>query len=181
MELIAAIDNLLWGYLLVFLLLGVGILLTFVLRGIQFRMLGPALYLALIRRKEEGADGDISHFQALMTALAATVGTGNIVGVATAIAAGGPGALFWMWITALFGMATKYSEALLGVKYRHTDAAGRRAADRPSISPGASPRCGTTGPGEPWGGCSVFSSRFSLRWLPSASATWCRPTPPPPT
>ncbi|BBL78672.1 transporter [Rubrobacter xylanophilus] len=127
MELIAAIDNLLWGYLLVFLLLGVGILLTFVLRGIQFRMLGPALYLALIRRKEEGADGDISHFQALMTALAATVGTGNIVGVATAIAAGGPGALFWMWITALFGMATKYSEALLGVKYRHTDAAGEKS------------------------------------------------------
>lgn len=127
MDIIAAVDNFLWGYLLVFLLLGVGIFLTFVLRGLQFKQLGPALYLALIKRKEETDEGDISHYQALMTALAATVGTGNIVGVATAIAAGGPGALFWMWITALFGMATKYSEALLGVKYRHVDAAGERS------------------------------------------------------
>lgn len=124
MGVIEAIDGFLWGYLLVFLLLGVGVFLTYILRGLQFRQLGPALYLALIKRKEETSEGDISHFQALMTALAATVGTGNIVGVATAIAAGGPGALFWMWITALFGMATKYSEALLGVKYRHRDAAG---------------------------------------------------------
>jgi AGCS family alanine or glycine:cation symporter len=124
MPLIETIDGFLWGYLLVFLLLATGVFLTFVLRGIQFRQLGPALHLALIKRKEPTSEGDISHFQALMTALAATVGTGNIVGVATAIAAGGPGALFWMWITALFGMATKYSEALLGVKYRHRDAAG---------------------------------------------------------
>lgn len=127
MGVIETIDSFLWGYLLVFLLLGVGIFLTYILRGIQFRQLGPALYLALIQRKEDTEEGDISHFQALMTALAATVGTGNIVGVATAIAAGGPGALFWMWITALFGMATKYSEALLGVKYRHVDAAGERS------------------------------------------------------
>lgn len=124
MSIIEGLDSLLWGYLLVILLLGVGIYLTFTLRGIQFKQLGPALYLALIQRKEDTDEGDISHFQALMTALAATVGTGNIVGVATAIAAGGPGALFWMWITALFGMATKYSEALLGVKYRHRDARG---------------------------------------------------------
>lgn len=124
MGVIEAANNFLWGYLLVFLLLGVGVFLTVVLRGLQFRQLGPALYLALVKRKEPTSEGDISHFQALMTALAATVGTGNIVGVATAIAAGGPGALFWMWITALFGMATKYSEALLGVKYRHRDAAG---------------------------------------------------------
>jgi AGCS family alanine or glycine:cation symporter len=124
MGIIEAINGFLWGYLLVFLLLGVGVVLTVALRGLQFRMLGPALYLALIKRKEPTSEGDISHFQALMTALAATVGTGNIVGVATAIAAGGPGALFWMWVTALFGMATKYSEALLGVKYRHRDAKG---------------------------------------------------------
>jgi AGCS family alanine or glycine:cation symporter len=81
--------------------------------------------LALVKRKEEGQEiGDISHFQALMTALAATVGTGNIAGVATAIAAGGPGALFWMWITGFFGMATKYGEAVLAVRYRITDREG---------------------------------------------------------
>lgn len=117
-----------WGpYLLVPLLLLTGIVLTIVLRGIQFKQLGPALYLAFIIRKDEGAEGDISHFQALMTALAATVGTGNIAGVATAIALGGPGALFWMWITALFGMATKYSEAVLGVRYRVQDEEGEMA------------------------------------------------------
>ena len=117
-----------WGpYCLIPLLLGVGLFLTIRLRGIQFRQLGPALHLALIKRKEEGGVGDISHFQALMTALAATVGTGNIVGVATAIAAGGPGALFWMWMTGLVGMASKYSEALLAVKYRVTDESGEQA------------------------------------------------------
>ena len=117
-----------WGpFCLIPLLLGVGLFLTIRLGGIQFRELGPALHLALVRRHDHGADGDISHFQALMTALAATVGTGNIVGVATAIAAGGPGALFWMWMTGLVGMASKYSEALLAVKYRTVDAAGEQA------------------------------------------------------
>jgi AGCS family alanine or glycine:cation symporter len=120
-------SSLVWGLPTIILLLGTGVYLTFLLRGLQFRALGPALHLALIRRKEEGAEGDISHFQALMTALAATVGVGNIAGVATAIAAGGPGALFWMWVTALFGMATKYSEALLGVKYREVDERGNMA------------------------------------------------------
>jgi len=113
-----------WGPVLLILLVGTGLFLTVMLRGLQFRILGRALHLALIVRKEEGAEGDISHFQALMTALAATVGTGNIAGVATAIAAGGPGALFWMWITGLVGMATKYAEAVLGVRYRVTDANG---------------------------------------------------------
>lgn len=107
------------------LLVGTGIYLTFLLRGLQFRTLKHSLYLALIKRKEDShAAGDISHFQALMTALAATVGTGNIAGVATAIASGGPGALFWMWITGLFGMATKYAEAVLAVKYRVVDENG---------------------------------------------------------
>jgi len=107
------------------LLVGTGIYLTFLLRGLQFRKLFYALWLGLIKRKEDDAEpGDISHFQALMTALAATVGTGNIAGVATAIAVGGPGALFWMWITGFFGMATKYSEAVLAVKYRQVDAFG---------------------------------------------------------
>jgi len=115
----------LWGLPLIILLVGTGILLTVRLRGIQFRTLFHSLYLALIKRKESDAEeGDISHFQALMTALAATVGTGNIAGVATAIAAGGPGALFWMWITGLFGMATKYGEAVLAVKYRVKDEYG---------------------------------------------------------
>ncbi|MCR4438555.1 MAG: sodium:alanine symporter family protein [bacterium] len=107
------------------LLVGTGIFLTIRLRGLQFHGLLHSLYLALVKRKEENAtEGDISHFQALMTALAATVGTGNIAGVATAIASGGPGALFWMWITGLFGMATKYAEAVLAIKYREVDEFG---------------------------------------------------------
>jgi len=114
-----------WGPPMLVLLVGTGIYLTFLLRGLQFRTLTHSLYLALVKRKEDGhAAGDISHFQALMTALAATVGTGNIAGVATAIASGGPGALFWMWITGLFGMATKYAEAVLAVKYRVVDENG---------------------------------------------------------
>ncbi len=122
---VSTISNWVWGTPLLVLLVGTGIYLTIRLRGLQFRGLWHSLYLALVKRKEEGeAAGDITHFQALMTALAATVGTGNIVGVATAIAAGGPGALFWMWITGLFGMATKYSEAVLAVKYRIVDEDG---------------------------------------------------------
>lgn len=122
---IQAASDFLWGFPLIILLVGTGFWLTFSLRGIQFTRLGHALYLALIKRKEDGDEpGDITHFQALMTALSATVGTGNIAGVATAIAAGGPGALFWMWITGLVGMATKYSEAVLAVKYREVDEHG---------------------------------------------------------
>ncbi|MGD8481503.1 MAG: sodium:alanine symporter family protein [Gammaproteobacteria bacterium] len=121
-------SDFLWGpTCLIPLLLGAGLFLTVKLRGLQFRQLGTALHLAFIIRRENDGDGEISHFAALMTALAATVGTGNIVGVATAIAAGGPGALFWMWITGLVGMATKYCEALLAVKYRVTDEAGEQA------------------------------------------------------
>jgi len=119
------LDSLVWGVPTLVLLVGTGIYLTIRLRGLQFTTLLSSLHLALIKRREEDSEGDISHFQALMTALAATVGTGNIAGVATAIAAGGPGALFWMWITGLFGMATKYSEALLAVKYRVTDRRGQ--------------------------------------------------------
>jgi len=121
-------SDFIWGpNLLIPMLLGVGVFLSLRLRGLQFRQLGSALHLAFIVRHEGEGDGEISHFQALMTALAATVGTGNIVGVATAIAAGGPGALFWMWMTGLLGMATKYCEALLAVKYRVTDEAGEQA------------------------------------------------------
>ena len=119
------ISDFVWGpFLLIPLLLLTGLFLTIRLKGLQFRKLWQSLYYALIVRREKGAEGDISHFQALMTALAATVGTGNIVGVATAIATGGPGALFWMWMTGLVGMATKFSEALLSVKYRVVDEEG---------------------------------------------------------
>jgi alanine or glycine:cation symporter, AGCS family len=118
------IRDIIWGIPLIALLVGTGIYLTFLLKGLQFRKLFHSLWLALIKRKEDKSEGDITHFQALMTALAATVGTGNIAGVATAIAIGGPGALFWMWITGLFGMATKYAEAVLAVKYRIKDKNG---------------------------------------------------------
>lgn len=128
MELINSISGFIWGpFVLIPLLLLTGLYLTIRLKGLQFIQLWHSLYLALIVRKEKNAEGDISHFQALMTALAATVGTGNIVGVATAIALGGPGALFWMWMTGLVGMATKYSEAVLSVRYRVTDARGEQA------------------------------------------------------
>jgi AGCS family alanine or glycine:cation symporter len=124
MEFINAVDSFIWGLPLMALLLGTGLYLTILLRGIQFTWLFPALYLALVKRKEADAQGDISHFQALMTALSATVGIGNIAGVATAIAVGGPGAVFWMWMTGLVGMATKYAEATLAVKYRYADENG---------------------------------------------------------
>lgn len=123
-----ALDSFIWGpYLLIPLLLGVGLYLTIRLGGLQFFKLGAALRLGLLQRHDEGAEGDISQYQALTTALAATVGTGNIVGVATAIAIGGPGALFWMWMTGLLGMATKYSEAFLAVRFRGTDEAGEKS------------------------------------------------------
>ena len=126
-DLLASVQSFIWGPPLIVLLVGTGLYLTFLLRGLQFRQLKHSLWLALVKRREEGAEGDISHFQALMTALAATVGTGNIVGVATAIAAGGPGALFWIWMTGLVGMATKYSEAVLGVRFRETDDRGEKS------------------------------------------------------
>ena len=127
LDILGKANSIIWGPPMLILLVGTGVYYTYLLRGLQFRSLGHSLRLAFFKRSEGSSDapGDISHFQALMTALAATVGTGNIAGVATAIAAGGPGALFWMWITGLFGMATKYAEAVLAVKYRVTDARGR--------------------------------------------------------
>ena len=122
-ELLGDISGFVWGMPLILLLVGTGIFLTIRLRGLQVRQLGRALRIAF-SREDTRAAGDISHFKALMTALAATVGIGNIAGVATAIAAGGPGAVFWMWMTAFFGMATKYGEAILAVKYRVVDENG---------------------------------------------------------
>lgn len=125
LNILTQIRDYIWGLPLIILLVGTGIFLTILLRGLQIRGLFYSLYLAFIKRKEDDQEkGDISHFQALMTALAATVGTGNIAGVALAITTGGPGALFWMWITGIFGMATKYAEAVLAIKYRETDEFG---------------------------------------------------------
>ncbi|MFC4337203.1 alanine/glycine:cation symporter family protein [Salininema proteolyticum] len=127
--LVGSASEFVWGpFLLVPLLFLVGAYLTSVLGGIQFRRLFYGLWLAFFKRHESSkTEGDISHYQALSVALAATVGVGNIAGVATALTLGGPGALFWMWITGLLGMATKYSEALLGVKYRVSNAAGEKS------------------------------------------------------
>ena len=113
-----------WGPPMLILLVGTHLFLTVRLRFIQ-RYLGQAIRLSLSRTRE--GEGDVSHFGALTTALAATIGTGNIVGVATAVSLGGPGAVLWMWLTGVFGIATKYSEALLAVKYRVTTASGAMA------------------------------------------------------
>jgi alanine or glycine:cation symporter, AGCS family len=121
---IATLSSWIWGPPMLILLVGTGLYLTVLLKGLQFRTL--PLAFKLIFKKEVGHDGDISHFAALMTALAATVGIGNIVGVATAITLGGPGAVFWMWMTGLVGMVTKYSEAVLAIKYREKGPHGMR-------------------------------------------------------
>ena len=117
-----AIDSVMWGPPLITLLVGTGIFLTIRLKLLQVCHLPQAL--RLIFKAQNKGEGDVSSFKALCVALAATVGTGNIVGVATAVKVGGPGALFWMWVAAFFGMATKYAEGLLAVKYRTTDEKG---------------------------------------------------------
>ncbi len=120
-----AIDSFIWGPPLLILLVGTGVFFTFRLGLLQFRHLPTALKLVFGKSVDKQSDGDVSSFAALCTALSATIGTGNIVGVATAIKLGGPGALFWMWMAALFGMATKYAECLLAVKYRQVDEKGQ--------------------------------------------------------
>src|SRR5262250_3217155 len=114
-KLLGAISDVVWGPPLLILLFGTHVYLTIRLRVIQ-RYLGRAIRLSFARGAE--GEGDVSHFGALTTALAATIGTGNIVGVSTAVAAGGPGAVLWMWLTGVFGIATKYSEAVLAIRYR---------------------------------------------------------------
>ena len=113
-----------WGPVMLVMLLGIGVYLTFGLRFFTWRRVLSAIVM-LWQGRVSDKKGDITPFQALMTALSATIGTGNIAGVATAIALGGPGAIFWMWVTALFGMATKYAEAVLAVKYREVDGQGQ--------------------------------------------------------
>lgn len=121
-SILSAIDSFIWGVPLLILLSGTGFYLTLRLGFIQIRYLPRAL--GYLFKKDKGGKGDVSSFAALCTALAATIGTGNIVGVATAVQAGGPGAIFWMWLVALLGMATKYAECLLAVKYRVRDKNG---------------------------------------------------------
>ncbi|MBB6067263.1 AGCS family alanine or glycine:cation symporter [Methanococcus maripaludis] len=126
-SLVNTVNSFVWGPYMLVLLLGTGIFLTLRLGFMQIHTLPYALKLAFSKHQDETSEGDISHFQALMTALAATIGTGNIAGVATAYVLGGPGAIFWMWVTAFFGMATKYAEAVLAIKYRTVDDNGEMA------------------------------------------------------
>ena len=117
------IDAYVWGIPLIVLILSVGLFLTIRLKGVQFTNLGRA-FKYIFKDETDGKHGEVSSFAALCTALSATIGTGNIVGVATAIVSGGPGALFWMWLAALVGTATKYAECLLAVKFRQVDEDG---------------------------------------------------------
>ncbi len=129
-DLLQNISDFIWGPPLLILLVGTGVYLTLRLKLLQIFKLPLALKYVFGKDEEEndeGAEGDVSSFGALCTALSATIGTGNIVGVATAVKAGGPGALFWMWIAAFFGMATKYAEGVLAIKYREVDENGNMA------------------------------------------------------
>ena len=121
-KIITVVDNAVWGLPLIILILFTGFLLTVRLGLLQVRHLGKA-FKFMVKNEEEG-EGEVTSFGALCTALSATIGTGNIAGVATAIAAGGPGALFWMVVAAFLGMATKYAEGLLAIKYRTIDKDG---------------------------------------------------------
>ncbi len=128
-KILSTINNIVWGVPLLVLLVGTGIYFTFKLGFIQISKLKLAFRYVFSKDENEieGLEGDVSSFAALCTALSSTIGTGNIVGVATAIVAGGPGAIFWMWIAAFFGMATKYAEGVLAVKYREVDSNGQMA------------------------------------------------------
>ncbi|MEY4707967.1 MAG: hypothetical protein RJB58_1690, partial [Pseudomonadota bacterium] len=120
------VNGIVWGPAMLILILGTGLYLMVGLVFMPLRRLPSAIRL-MFQGRRTGVDdkGEITPFQSLMTALAATIGTGNIAGVATAIALGGPGAVFWMWMTALVGMATKYAEAVLAIRYREVDSEGR--------------------------------------------------------
>ncbi|MEG3248121.1 sodium:alanine symporter family protein [Streptococcus suis] len=146
LELFKAINNLVWGPPLLLLLVGTGIYFTLRLGIFQISKLPTAF--RLIFSSDQSGQGDVSSFAALCTALAATVGTGNIVGVATAITTGGPGALFWMWVAAFFGIATKYAEGFLAIKYRTKDANGQAA--------GGPMHYITLGMGQKWKPLAVF-------------------------
>jgi AGCS family alanine or glycine:cation symporter len=163
-SIVATLSAWVWGPPMLTLLLGTGLYLTILLKGMQFRAL--PLAFKIIFHKDHHHEGDISHFAALMTALAATVGIGNIVGVATAITLGGPGAVFWMWMTGLVGMATKYAEAVLAVKYREKGPHGMRGGPMYYLANGA---------GLPWLGTlfAIFTAcaAFGIGNMTQANAT----------
>ena len=167
MALLGSLNSLVWGVPMLVLILGVGLYLTI---GLKLRSLVnvPLSFAFLWRGRVAEGKGEISPFNALMTELSATIGTGNIAGVATAIFLGGPGAIFWMWMTALLGMATKYAEAVCAVRYREQDARGEFVGGPMSTSRMGWGRNGT-------------GSRYALpcsRASPAlASATWYRPIP----
>lgn len=125
-EILTKVDDFVWGPVMLVLLVGTGIFLTFQLGFRTWRNLGYAIKSTLSKeaRSKDRGEGDVSPFSALTTALAATIGTGNIVGVATAMVAGGPGALVWMWISAAFGLTSKFSECMLAIKYREVNESG---------------------------------------------------------
>ncbi len=124
-DILAAVDNIVWGPVMLFLLVGTGIFLTIRTKALCWRNLPYALGSVLSKEaRQKKGEGDVSPFSALTTALAATIGTGNIVGVATAMVAGGPGALVWMWISAAFGLTSKFSECMLAIKYREVNEKG---------------------------------------------------------
>ena len=122
---IDAANAIIWGPFMLTLILGTGVYLTIGLKGKTLTNI-PYAFRLLFRGRNGSGEGEISPFNALMTALSSTIGTGNIAGVATAVGIGGPGALFWMWCTATVGIATKYAEAVLAVKYRETDDTGKK-------------------------------------------------------
>lgn len=164
-HIIATLSSWVWGPPMLILLAGTGLYLTIILKGLQFRAL-PHAFRLIWHKEDSHHEGDISHFAALMTALAATVGIGNIVGVATAITMGGPGAVFWMWMTGLVGMATKYSEAVLAVKYREQGKHGMRGGPMYYLAKGA---------GLPWLGTlfAIFTAcaTFGIGNMTQANAT----------
>lgn len=125
-DLVSQVDDFVWGPAMLILLVGTGIFLTIRVGFLTWRNLGYAIKSTLSKeaRTQKRGDGDVSPFSALTTALAATIGTGNIVGVATAMVSGGPGALVWMWISACFGLTSKFSECMLAIKYRERNEKG---------------------------------------------------------
>ena len=163
-----SLNGIVWGPAMLVLILGTGLYLQVRLGGMPILRIGSGLRLVWRGRVGDvDGHGEVSPFAALMTCLAATIGVGNIAGVATAIALGGPGAVFWMWMTALVGMATKYAEVVLAVHYRENDADGRWVGGPMyAIRKGL----GAAGRG------SARRSRCSAGSRVSASATWCRRT-----
>ena len=174
-ELLTTIDSVVWGPAMIALLLGTHIYLTFRTGFIQ-RKLPQAIRMSV--RRDPSGKGDISSFGALATALAATIGTGSIVGVATALLAGGPGAIFWMWIAGLFGIATKYVETYAAVKYRVRDKSGAMLGGAMFVWKRAFARPDGSVPWWATAGCRVLR-RLSPSSPPSGPARRCRRRPSP--